>query len=130
MASLVAQWQLYHLPMQERAKSFQSYPTLCHPLDCSPSGSSVHGILQARILEWIAMLSSRGSFQPRIELKSLLSPALAGRFFTTGATWEGTVSSIPVPERSLEKDTATHSSVLAWEIPWTEEPGGLQSMGS
>ena len=32
--------------------------------------------------------------------------------------------------RSLEKEIATHSSILAWEIPWTEEPGGLQSMGS
>ena len=32
--------------------------------------------------------------------------------------------------RSLEKEMATHSSILAWEIPWTEEPGGLQSMGS
>ena len=33
-------------------------------------------------------------------------------------------------EDALEKETATHSSILAWEIPWTEEPGGLQSMGS
>ena len=32
-------------------------------------------------------------------------------------------------EDSLEKDIATHSSILAWKIPWTEEPGGLQSMG-
>ena len=39
--------------------------TLCDPLDCSPSGSSVHGILQARILEWVAMIFSRGSSQPR-----------------------------------------------------------------
>ena len=37
---------------------------------------------------------------------------------------------IPGSERSLEKETATHSSILAWEIPATEEPGGLQSMGS
>ena len=33
-------------------------------------------------------------------------------------------------EDSLEKEMATHSSILAWKIPWTEEPGGLQSMGS
>ena len=33
-------------------------------------------------------------------------------------------------EDPLEEETATHSSILAWEIPWTEEPGGLQSMGS
>ena len=37
---------------------------------------------------------------------------------------------IPGSGRSLEKEMATHSSILAWEIPWTEEPGGLQSMGS
>ena len=36
------------------AKSFQLCPTLCHPMDCSPPGSSVHGILQAGILEWVA----------------------------------------------------------------------------
>ena len=41
-------------------------PTLCDPLDCSPSGSSVHGILQARILEWVAILFSKVSSQPRI----------------------------------------------------------------
>ena len=35
-----------------------------------------------------------------------------------------------VREDPLEKEMATHSSILAWEIPWTEEPGGLQSMGS
>ena len=40
------------------------------------------------------------------------------------------VSLIPGPEDPLEEGMATHSSVLAWRIPWTEEPGGLQSMGS
>ena len=43
------------------AKSLQSCPTLCHPMECSPPGSSVHGILQARILEWVARPCSRGS---------------------------------------------------------------------
>ena len=47
------------------AKSLQSCPTLCDPVDCSPPGSSVHGILQARILEWVAMPSSGGSSPPR-----------------------------------------------------------------
>ena len=41
----------------------------------------------------------------------------------------GDLSSIP-GENPLEKEMATHSIILAWEIPWTEEPGGLQSMGS
>ena len=40
-------------------------PTLCNPVDCIPPGSSVHGILQARILEWFAMLSSKVSSRPR-----------------------------------------------------------------
>ena len=43
------------------AKLLQSCPTLCDPLDCSPPGSSVHGISQSRILEWVATLSSKGS---------------------------------------------------------------------
>ena len=43
------------------AKSFQTCPTLCSPTDCSPPGSSVHGILQTKILEWVATPSSRGS---------------------------------------------------------------------
>ena len=44
---------------------FQSCPTLCHPMDCSPQGSFVHGILLARILEWVVISSSRGSSLPR-----------------------------------------------------------------
>ena len=40
------------------------------------------------------------------------------------------VGLIPGPEDPLEKEMATHSSILAWRIPWTEEPGGLQSMES
>ena len=42
----------------------------------------------------------------------------------------GDMGSIPGLGKSLEKGMATHSRILAWEIPWTEEPGGLQSMGS
>ena len=55
-------------------------------MDCSPIGSSVHGILQARILEWVAMPSSRGSSPLRDQ--TLTCPALAGMFFTTWATCE------------------------------------------
>ena len=47
------------------AKSLQSCPALCHSTDCSPPGSSVHGILQARKVAWVAMCSSRASSQPR-----------------------------------------------------------------
>ena len=47
------------------AKSLQSRLTLCHPMDCSPAGSSVHGILKERIREWVTMSFSRGSSWPR-----------------------------------------------------------------
>ena len=47
------------------AKSLQSRLTLCDPMDCSPPGSCAHGTFQARILEWVDMLSSRGASQPR-----------------------------------------------------------------
>ena len=46
------------------------------------------------------------------------------------STNEGDACSTPGSGRSLEKEIATHSSILAWTIPWAEEPGGLQSMGS
>ena len=57
----------------------QSCPTLCDPVDCSRPGSSAHGILQARILEWVTISFSRVSSQPRD--RTLVS-CIAGRFFT------------------------------------------------
>ena len=61
----------------------QACPTLCNPMDYSPPGSSVHGILQARKLKWIAMPSSRGSSQPR-DWTRVSCPAR--RFFNVWAT--------------------------------------------
>ena len=61
------------------AKSLHSCPTLCDPIDGSPPGSSVHGILQARILEWVT-IPSPGEL-PNLEIE-LMSPALTSRFFT------------------------------------------------
>ena len=54
-------------------------PTLCDPMDCSPPGSTVHGISQARILEWVAISFSKGSSQPRDQ--TCIS-FIAGRFFS------------------------------------------------
>ena len=59
----------------------QSCPTLCDPLDCSPPGSSVHGILQARILEWVAIPFSKGNLpnsgiklgSPKLQIDSSFS---------------------------------------------------------
>ena len=86
------------------AKSLQSSLTLCDPRDRSPPGSSVHGILLARILEWVAMPSSRDL--PHQDQTAYLMSSF------------------------LEKETATHSRNFAWKILWMEEPGRLQSMGS
>ena len=69
-----------------RAKTLQSSRTLCDPMDGSPPGSSVLGILQARILEWVAVPASRGSSRPGIKPVSLASSVLAGVFFITSAT--------------------------------------------
>ena len=65
-----------HVFVRVCAKSLQSCPTLCNPVDCSPPGSSVRGISQARILEWVPMPSSRGSSRPRIEPAILVSLTL------------------------------------------------------
>ena len=57
-------------------------PTLWNPIDCSPPGSSVHGIIQARILEWVAIPFSRGSSWPRDRIQV---SCIADRFFTVWA---------------------------------------------
>ena len=61
----------------------QSCPTLCNPVDCSQPASSDRGILQARILEWVAIPFSRGSSQPRDQTRV---SCIASRFFTIWAT--------------------------------------------
>ena len=58
-------------------------PFLCDPMNCTLQGSFVHEISQARVLEWVAISSSRGFFDPGINPLSLAFPALAGGFFTT-----------------------------------------------
>jgi len=63
-----------------KVKVTQLCLTLCDPMDCSPPGSSIHGILQARILEWVAIPFSRGSSQPR---NQTWVSCIAGRFFTS-----------------------------------------------
>ena len=64
----------------------QPGPSLCNPMDYSPPGSSVHGILQARILEWVAIIFSRGPSWPRNQTQVSCN---AGRFFTdiSGYPW-------------------------------------------
>ena len=81
----------YHFGgVRVHAQSLQSCLTLCDPMDCSLAGSSVHGILQARILEWIAISSSRGSSPPRDQTPVSCVFCIAGRFLTTEPLWKPT----------------------------------------
>ena len=86
---------------------FSGVLTLCDPMDCSPPCSSVHGILQARTLEWVAMPSSRGCSQPRDQTHISFSFCIAGGFFTTaplGKPWKiawAPASSVPCAQVSV-----------------------------
>ena len=124
---------------------------LCYPVDCSPPSSSVHGILQARILEWdlldsgIKIASFNVSWISRqvfttsanweaqrifaCNLPFLWASLVAQRLKPLPAMWETRVRSLGQKD-PLEKEMATHSSILAWRIPWREETGRLQPTGS
>ena len=91
------------MKVKSESEVAQSSPTLSDPMDCSLPGSSIHGILQARVLEWVAIAVS----------------------VQAGAYTFNISCSV-----AMEKAMAPHSSTLAWKIPWTEEPGRLQSLGS
>ena len=91
------------MKVKSESEVAQSCLTLSDPMDWSLPGSSVHGIFQATVLEWGAIAFS--------------------------AMQESSVQSLG-KEDPLEEGMATHSSILAWKIPWTEGPSGLQSMGS
>ena len=70
---------LIKLAAASEVKVAQLCSTLCRPMDCYPPGSSVHGVLQARVLEWVAISFSRGSFQSK---DSTQVSCIAGRLFT------------------------------------------------
>ena len=101
----------------------QSCPTLRDPMDCSLPGSSVHGIFQARVVEWGAIAFSKSWNK------------ICWTYWFLVCFWVLYVILLicvfkPVLIPHSEKAMAPHSSTLAWRIPWTEEPGRLQSMGS
>ena len=138
----------------------QLCPTFCNPVACSLPGSSIHEIFLARILEWVAISSSRGSswyrywihvcciarwilhcWTTREASNALLSAfVLIQPSFLWASLVAQLVKNLPAVQETqvrslgwedpLEKEMATHSSILAWKISWTEKPGGLQSMGS
>ena len=103
---------LQGMKVKRESEVAQSCPTLSDPMDCSLPGSSIHGIFQARVLEWGATAFSND--QPRQHIKKQRHHFALFSYLVY----------------LLEKEMATHSSVLAWRIPGTGEPGGLPSMGS
>ena len=94
------------------AKLLQLCLTLCDPMDCSSLGSSVHGILQARTLELVAVSFSRGSSQSRDQTCIYYKISLVAQTVKCLPTmWETRVQSLGW-EDPLEKEMATHSSIL------------------
>ena len=103
------------------AKSLQLYPTLCNPMDCSPPGSSFHGILQAKMLEWEAISSPKGFSNLGIEPTSITSPALAGIFFTTKESESEVAQSYSTlcdPMECSLPGSSLHGILLARILEW------------
>ena len=114
----------------------QSCLTLCNSLDCSLPGSSVHGIFQARILEWVATPFFRGSSRPR---NWIMVSCISSRFFTIWATsyWASLVAQ---SVENLPAMWGTCVQYLVWEDPleegmtnplqysWLENPHGQRSL--
>ena len=106
-----------HMCVCVLAKSLQSCTTLCNLKNCSPPGSSVHAILQARILEWVAMPSSRGSSQPRdgthvscLGRRVLYHLVPPGKPWREGEFWLG-LTLCPIENRP---------GISQWQFIWQE----------
>ena len=111
------------------AQLLQSCLTLCNPMDCSPPGSSVHGILLARILEWVAMPSSRGPSQPKDWTHISCVSCIAGRFLTHWATWEAPsphAAAAAAAAKSLQS-SPTLCDPIGGSPPGSPVPGILQA---
>ena len=98
--------------------------TFAAPWTIAPD-SSVHGILQARILEWVAISFSTGSFSPRDQTQGISG----GSVVKNPPGNAGDAGSTPGSGRLLGEEMATYSSILAWRIPGKMEWNGLQCMG-
>ena len=93
----------------------QSCLTVCDPMDCSSPGSSVHGISQARILKWVVISSSRGSYGPRDQTCTSWT---AGGFFTTRA----------ISEQWYLHTTEWHSSGQSLHHQYIQQCGSQNTM--
>ena len=86
--------------LESESFSHSVISTLCNPMDCSPPGSSAHGISQARILAWLSIPFSRGSSPPRDQTQV---SCIAGRFFTIRATRKALLSYIHYKKTYIKK---------------------------
>ena len=104
----------------------QLCPTLCDPMDCSPPGSSVHGILQARTLDWVAISSLQGICPTQgSNLCLLCLPALAGEFFTTSNTWDAWPGSNSEGRQCEDEDFSQQTADLVDEAALAPSPSAL-----
>ena len=133
------------MKVKSESEVTQSCPTLSDPMDWSLPGSSVHGIFQARVLEWGAIAFSLTNLDSILKSRGIILPTKVHLVKATAfpvvmygcESWaikkgehRRIDSFLWLSSIALEKAMAPHSSTLAWKTPWTEEPGGLQSMGS
>ena len=101
-------------PLEEGIATHSSISCLKNPMDKGAWRATVHGVAKSRTwLRWLSM-----------HLRAWIVPG-GGTCF-----WASSRNILLLCLSSSEKAMAPHSSTLAWKIPWTEEPGGLQSMGS
>ena len=105
-------------PLSPQGWCAQSCPTLCNPMDCRPPGSSVHGIFQAIILEWVAISYSRGSSQPRDWTYVSSISCLSRRILYHCATWEAHGRPGAAKKKKKKKKT-TQFIILKKKIWWT-----------
>ena len=112
----------------------QLCPILCNPMDCGPPESSVHGIFQARILEWVVISSSRGSSWPRDRTRASWVSCIGRRILYHYATWE--VLNIKMPTLLKFQSPLSTKSELLWAEPerhfdhqgsWEKLPGQCSS---
>ena len=120
------------MKVKSESEVTQSCPTLRDLMDYSLPGSSIHGIFQARVLEWGAIKGLM--LKLKLQYYCLENPMDGGAWWAAvhGLAKRQTQLSdftFTFHSHALEKEMATHSSVLAWRIPGMVEPGGLPSMG-
>ena len=111
ISSCIVLTSLWLTPQWSCSEVAQSCPTLCNAMDCSLPGFSIHGVFQARVLEWVAISFSRGPSRPRDQTQVSCT---AGRRFTVWATGEASQSRMLVKTLSF---VSQHKTIYQHEVP-------------